>query len=122
ARPPSRRTEASPKRLLAVERRVDLGDLLRLESAARLGAVAVVDRLRCAAEVEPEPGETLPTVDRLDLLERGEQLFLGLRPLVRRDRHLLGRADLDVPVLLQPRRRRDQLPDDDVLLQAEQPV
>src|SRR4029079_16364387 len=31
-------------------------------------------------------------------------------------------ADLDRPVPLEARRRRDQLPDDDVLLQAEQPV
>src|SRR5579864_1409899 len=109
---------------LAVEGRVDLGDLLRLERVARLGAVAVavVGQLRLAAEVEPEAGEAFAAVGRLDLLERGEQLLLGLRPLVRRHRHLVRRADVDVPVPLQAGRRRDQLPDDDVLLQPEQPV
>ena len=34
----------------------------------------------------------------------------------------VGRADLDRPVALEPGRGRDQLPDDHVLLQAEQPV
>ena len=54
--------------------------------------------------------------------ERREQLLLGRRPRVRRRRHLVRRADLDRPVAPEAGRRRDQLPDDHVLLQPEQPV
>src|SRR5690349_16924499 len=83
--PASRAAES----LLAVERAVDLGDLLRLGRLARLRRV-VLGRL--AAEVEPEAGE----VDAVaavgaDLLQRGQQLLA----LVRLLRHLLGRPDLD---------------------------
>src|SRR5262249_41842048 len=108
----------TPPFALLVERRLDLRDLLGLEVAAWLG-VAV--RLDLAAEVESQPGESVRTV-AADLLERREKLLLGLRARERARRHLVGRPDLDRPVPLQAGRRRDQLPDDDVLLQPEQPV
>src|SRR5580765_4150895 len=108
-----------PPRLL-VERRLDLGDLLGLEVRARLG-VAAVARLGPAAEVQSEPGEGVGAV-AADLLECREELLLGLRARERARRHLVRGPDLDRPVALQAGRRRDQLPDDDVLLQSEQPV
>src|SRR5262245_41923796 len=97
----------TPPVSLLVERRLDLRDLLGLEVAPRLG-VAV--RLDLAAEVEPEPGESVRAVGP-DLLERREELLLGLRARERARRHLVGGTDLDRPVPLQARRRRDQLPD-----------
>src|SRR5438477_5594810 len=105
---------SDPSRLLVVERRVDFGDLFGLDVRAGLGTVAVRD---VVAEVEAEAGEALAAVG-VDLLERREQLLLGLRARVRARRHLVGRADLDVAIPLQPRGRRDELPDDHVLLQA----
>src|SRR5436309_428256 len=82
-------------RLLAVERRVDLGHLFGLGRLVRLRVA--VSRLRPAAEVEPEAGEIDPLAAvGADLLERGQQ---GLS-LVGLLRHLLGRPDLDVAVLL----------------------
>src|SRR5512133_2127455 len=104
-------------RLLAVERRVDLGYLFGLGRLVRLRVA--VGRLRPAAEVEAEAGEVDPVASvGADLLERGQQ---GLA-LVGLLRHLLGRPDLDVAVLLQAGGGRDQLADDHVLLQAQQPV
>src|SRR5262245_4579 len=93
--PPSLRTAYS--RRLLVERRLDLGHPLGLEVAARLGLAA---RLDLAAEVESEPGEGVGTV-AADLLERGEELLLGLRARKRARGHLVRRADLDRPVPLQ---------------------
>src|SRR6185312_10752985 len=99
--------------LFAVERRVDLGHFLGLDRVARLAAIGrLVRQLRRTAEVEAEAREAVAVLAGLDLLERGEQLLLGLRPLVRGHRHLVGRADVDLPVALEARGRRDQLPDD----------
>src|SRR4029453_8275996 len=102
--------------LLVVERRVDLWDLLRLGRFLRLRLVVL---RRLAAEVEPEARE----VDAIaavgvDLLERGQQ---GLA-LVGLLRHPFGGPDVDRAVPLQPGGGRDQLPDDHVLLQAQQAV
>src|SRR5205085_3014743 len=102
---------------LLVERRVDLGNFLRL---ARLVWLRLVVQVGLAAEVEALETEAVCAV-RADLLERREQLLLGRRPRVGRDR-AVHRADVDRPVPLQARRRRDQLPDDDVLLQTKEPV
>src|SRR5438874_964277 len=71
------------------------------------------------AEVEAERRE----VDSFaavgaDLLQRSKQRLA----LVRFLGHLLGRADLDRPVALEPGGGRDQLPDDHVLLQPEQAI
>src|SRR5436190_17758898 len=118
SRPPPSQGRIRASSGLFVERRLDLGGLGRLERIVTVTAV----RLRLAAEVEAEGREVGSLAVRPDLLECGEQLLLGRRPLEGGGRHVLARADLDRPVLLQPRRRRDQLPDDDVLLQAEQPV
>src|SRR5438477_1613078 len=104
--------------LCRVERGVDLGDLLRLDLLVRRAAVAA----RLAAEVEVEVREALAAAVRADLLERRQQLLLGLRPRVRAHRRRVGRADLDRAVALEAGRRRDELADDDVLLQAEQTV
>src|SRR5438067_1909581 len=102
--------------LRLVERRVDLGDLLGLLRFLRRILLAEVGR---AAEVEPQPGEARAVAAvAADLLQRREQ---GLA-LVRLGRHLLGGADVDLPVPLETRRGRDQLADDHVLLQPEQPV
>src|SRR6266542_1443745 len=102
-----------------VEWAVDLGNLGRLACLVRRRLVGA----RLAAEVEAEPAE-LEAVAAVgaDLLQRRQQLRLGLGPRVRARRDLLGRLDLDPAVALQPRRGRDQLADDDVLLQTEQPV
>src|SRR6185437_10501782 len=51
-----------------------------------------------------------------------KELLLGRGPRQGAGGHLVRRTDLDRPVPLQAGRRRDQLPDDDVLLQSEQPV
>src|SRR5690242_14406551 len=104
-------------RALLVERGVDLGNFLGL---ARLVRLRLVVHVRLAAEVEALEAEAVGAVGA-DLLERREQLLLGRRPRIGRDRAVL-RPDLDRPVPLEAGRRRDQLPDDDVLLQAEQPV
>src|SRR5256714_9339298 len=66
-------------------------------------------------------------VERVEV-DRGAvlaDLLEGLQervPLVGLADDRLGRSDLDRPVPLQARGRRDQLPDDHVLLQPEQPV
>src|SRR6266545_3817462 len=99
-----------------VEWAVDLGNLGRLACLVRRRLVGT----RLAAEVEAEPAELEAVA--ADLLQRRQQLRLGLGPRVRARRDLLGRLDLDPAVALQPRRGRDQLADDDVLLQTEQPV
>src|SRR5439155_11969533 len=110
-----RRSWRDPSRsLLAVERGVDLGRLLGLAGLAR-SALAVPFQL--AAEGHVEVAEREPAAVA-DLLERLEQLLAVVCLLG----HLLGGTDLDRPVALEPGRRRDQLPDDDVLLQAHQPV
>src|SRR5687768_14205066 len=101
-----------------VERRLDLGRLLGFAGLVRRGRV----RTGRAAEVQAERLEVDPVAVAADLLQRGEQLLLGGRPRVRGRGHLRGGADLDPAVPLQPRGRRDELPDDHVLLQAEQPV
>src|SRR3954447_2684707 len=73
-----------------------------------------------AAVAEPEVAE-VPVAGETELLrELGlvEQAHL----LRGRTGDRLGRLDLQTPVAAETCRRRDQLPDDDVLLQAEQPV
>src|SRR5262245_23611826 len=115
--PPSLRT--AYRAPLLVERSLDLRNLLGFEVRAWLGGL--VARLDLTAEVESQPGEGVGTV-AADLLERGEELLLGLRPRERARRHLVRGTDLDRPVPLQAGCRRDELPDDDVLLEPEQPV
>src|SRR6476659_8443484 len=102
-----------------------------------LGAVAVLGHVELGELVgEPGVGAAGP-----DLLERREVLVEGRAEaaeavavaeaelggdlvgvqqadLVHRARQRLGRLDLDPPVALEPRRSRDQLADDHVLLQA----
>src|ERR671938_918341 len=109
--------------LAFVERRVDLRGLLGFAGLETLWPLRrfVVGERRLTAEVEPEHRQVGPVAVR-DLLERGEELLLRRRPGVGRDGHLLARADLDRPVLLETGRGRDQLADDDVLLQSEQAV
>src|SRR4029079_8903481 len=68
------------------------------------------------------PRSAAPCAALLYLHEGGEELLLGRRPLERGGGHGRRRVDLDLPVALQARRRRDQLPDDDVLLQPQQRV
>src|SRR5205814_8103986 len=58
--------------------------------------------------------------DLADLLERLEQRRVLLGEELARDR--LGGADVDLAIALEAGRRRDQLADDHVLLQAEQTV
>src|SRR4051812_10896409 len=101
---------------LFVERRIDLGDLLGLLRRVRRILLAEAGG---AAEVEPEVGEARTVAPvAADLLERREQRLA----LVRRGIRSVGWADVDRPVPLQARGGRDQLADDHVLLQAEQPV
>src|SRR5437868_1522464 len=76
---------------------------------------------RRAAEVEVNRLEAVAAVGA-DLLQRREQLRLGLGPDQYARRHLLRRLDVDAAVALEARGRRDQLADDHVLLQAEQPI
>src|SRR5262245_15715194 len=104
----------SPVELGLVERRVDLRDLLGLRGRLRLSVAARV----AVAEVDAERGEVeLPAVGA-DLLQRLEQRLA----LDRLARHLVRRADLDRPVPLETGGGRDQLADDDVLLETEQAV
>src|SRR5439155_7897246 len=113
-----KRLRLASSRSLVVKRRVDLGHFLGLDRVARLAlarSVAAVRRLATEVDAELLQREAL-AVAGADLLERAQQRRppVGLLP------HLRGRADLDVPVLLETGRRRDQLPDDHVLLEAEQ--
>src|SRR5262249_61129126 len=71
---------------------------------------------RLAAEVEV--AEMVAVL--ADLLERLQERGVLLGEELARDR--LGRADLDRAVPLEAGRRRDQLADDHVLLQAEQAI
>src|SRR5262245_134902 len=76
--------------------------LLLLRRLLELGRPAVDRGL-----LEPEAERVeVEAVALADLLERGEQLCLGLRVL-ERDRKRLCRLDGDVPVLLEAGRRRD---------------
>src|SRR5512133_1478438 len=102
--------------LLADERAVDLGDFLGLGRLVRLRLV-VLRRRATAVEPEAREVDAVATVG-VALLARGQQ---GLA-LVGLLRHLLGRPDIDRAVPLQPGGGRDQLPDDHVLLQAQQAV
>src|SRR5437867_5192635 len=103
-------------RLGLVQRRVDREDRLGFSLFLRRVLLAVVGS---AAEVEPKAGEARAVAAvAANLLQRREQ---GLA-LVRLGRHLLGGADVDLPVTLETGRGRDQLADDHVLLQAEQAV
>src|SRR5436190_8442502 len=78
---------------------------------------------RLAAEVDAERAEVEAfAAVGADLLERRQKLRLRLGPRVRARRDLLGRLDVDAAVALEARGGGDQLADDDVLLQAEQPV
>src|SRR5215204_4095372 len=105
---------------LVVQRRTNLRRLRRLARLVRARIAVGLDR---TTEVEAEIREARAVASvGTDLLERSEQLLLGLGPAIGRQRDLLGRLDLDGAVLLEARRRRDQLPDDHVLLQAEQLV
>src|SRR3954451_18738238 len=91
--------------LVVARRRGQVGQLL-----AERGSVAVAVPEREALEAlarEAELGGELPPLQHADLVRRGP-----------RDRP--GRLDLEPPVAPQARGRRDQLADDDVLLQAEQ--
>src|ERR671930_1433155 len=104
----ARQSRASRDYWLLVEWSVDLGHLFGL--AGLVGRARLVCRLRLAAEVEPERPEVEPLVAvGTDLFERGPELLLRRRARVRPDGDLLGRADLDRPVALQPGRSRDQL-------------
>jgi hypothetical protein len=86
-------------------------------------------RLDGRVDVRVERGLVQLEVERIeveavavaDLLERGEQLCFGLRS-PEGDRERIGRLDRDLPVLLEACRRRDELPDDDVLLQPVQSI
>src|SRR2546430_92535 len=104
---------------LFVQRTVDLGDFFRLGRLVGL-RLALRPGYGLAAEVaEPEAREIEAVAPvGADLLERGEQR-LALVSLLR---HLLGRADVDRAVPLQPGGGRNQLPDDHVLLQPVQAV
>src|ERR1044072_3934430 len=102
--PPSR--QRFEIRLLVVERRVDLGALLRLGRLLRLRLVGL---RRLSAEVEPEARQVdAAAAVGVDLLERGQQ---GLA-LVGLLRHLLARPDVDRAVALQAGGGRDNLPAD----------
>src|SRR2546421_9126237 len=105
--------KAADLALFTVERRMDLGDLLGLARFVRDGLVGA----GLAAEIEVEYSDAVAAV-RADLLQRREELLLGLRAHVRGRRDLVGRSDFDHPVALQARGRRDQLPDDHVLLES----
>src|SRR5918996_4378153 len=107
-------------RLVRKERRIDLGDLFGFGGCAA-GAVTVTVAVT-VAERHAEQAEVDAFAVRVDLLERGEQLLFGRRTPEGLDGHLLARLDLDRPVLLETGRGRDQLADDDVLLEAEQAV
>src|SRR4029077_10882706 len=88
---------------LVIERGLDLRDLLGLEVGRWLPALAHAG-LGGAPEVEPEARQGVGAV-AADLLERREELLLGLRARERTRRHLVGGPDLDRPVPLQARRR-----------------
>src|SRR2546422_3229736 len=97
----------APDFALFIERGVDLWDFFGLAGFVRLGLVVEVG---LAAEVDPEGAEVEAVAAvGADLLEGREELLLGRGPRVGRERRGVGRADLDRPVALQPRRRRDQL-------------
>src|SRR4051812_23878083 len=89
--------EAAPG---GAEARPDLLELGRVERRA--------EALEPLAVVEPELGRQVVALEQADVVDpAGERL---------------GRLDLDRAVALQARGRRDQLPDDHVLLQARQAV
>ena len=73
--------------------------LERREVLVERGAEAA----QAVAVAEPELGRDLVLVEQADVVDRARQR--------------LGRLDLDPPVALEPRRGRDQLADDHVLLQ-----
>ena len=103
--------------LLLVERRVDLGHFLGLDSLVARSSFSVGRPPRsCRGR------RASCTPSRADLLERSEQLLLGLGPGVGGQGHRLRRADVDHAVLLETRRGRNQLADDHVLLQPEEVV
>src|SRR4051794_2273339 len=79
------------------------------EGARAVPAAAEAEALDLARVAEPELCRELRFVEQADLLRRGAP-----------DR--LGGLDLEPPVAPQARGRRDQLPDDHVLLEAQQPV
>src|SRR3954469_7315749 len=81
----------------------------RALAVAATGAAADAEALDLAGVGEAELGRQLRLVEQADVV--------GRRPPDR-----LGRLDLNAPVALEPGGRRDQLADDHVLLQAEQPV
>src|SRR4051812_14998237 len=94
--------------LLAVRRQRQIGQLV----GERLTAAVAV------AESEVAQVAVAGQAQLLCQLRLVEQAHL----LRRRTRDRLGRLDLQAPVPAETGRRRDQLPDDDVLLQAEQAV
>src|SRR5436853_5938800 len=102
--------------LRLVERRVDLGHLFGLFRRVRRVLLAEAGS---AAEVEAEVGEARAVAAvAADLLERRQERLALVRGGVR----AVGSADVDRAVPLEAGRRRDQLADDHVLLQPEQPV
>src|ERR1700754_1950121 len=82
------------------EARVDLVQLGRVEGGA--------EALQALAVVEPELGGEVVAVEQADVVDAAGQR--------------LRRLDLDRAVALEARRRRDQLADDHVLLEAGEPV
>src|SRR4051812_9331036 len=91
---------------LALRRQRQIGELVGEGLAV---AVAEPEVAEVAVAGQPQLLSELGLVEQAHLLRGGTG-----------DR--LGRLDLQAPVAAETRRRRDQLPDDDVLLQAEQPV
>src|SRR3954451_15828829 len=106
--------------LVVVGAAADVAEVAEVVEAAPGGAEARPDLLELGrVERRAEALEPLPVVEA----ELGRQVVaLEQADVVDPAGERLGRLDLDRAVALQARGRRDQLPDDHVLLQAEQPV
>src|SRR3954468_18606175 len=94
---------------LALGRQREVGELVGEGLAVAAVAVAEPEVAEVAVAGQPQLLRELGLVEQAHLL-RG------------RTGDRLGRLDLQASVAAETRRRRDQLPDDDVLLQAEQAV
>ena len=85
---------------VVVQRRLDLRILDGLAGLERPEVAVRLDR-SSEVDVQVEERRAVASV-RPDLLQRSQQLLLGLGPAVGRQRYLLGGFDLDGPVLLEP--------------------
>src|SRR4051812_32627822 len=104
--------------VLAVLGHVEVGELLG-EAGVATAAADLLQRGDVLVEGGAEAAQAV-AVAEAEL--GGDLVLVEQADVVDRPRQRLGGLDLDAPVALQARRRRDQLPDDDVLLQPVEAV